>query len=114
MIYAQDELIDLAKERKEIPNADVEARAFYWYIRCIIAEFQLGRIDRYESERLKADAISQLINDEKVSFFRLSELAYLAESWQHIDTLVEAYRNNKTIRGADLILAALYNTEEVV
>lgn len=109
----QEEIIKKAIGRDELPNpTEPEERALYWEIRCIVSEFQQGKLTKEQSVDMRRKALAKFEQDDKVAFFRRSQLAEMADSWIKIESLVEAYRKHKSTALADKIIAALYNTEE--
>lgn len=106
-------IAQLAATREQLPDTEpVCARALYWRLRCLYAEYERGLISKEYGAQEKQRAFRLYDQDEADAAMKMRLVDSSTKLWRSVEHVSSDYANNRTLDNADRLWAAVVNLPE--
>ena len=113
MDYTSDQIISKAKANEELLYSGAEDRCLYHAIRWVLSQYAAGRINSDKATALRQRFVNEWRDDRKLRDVDRDLLEQTVVRWSEVESLVTAYRKDKTIANADKVFSILYGEEKI-
>lgn len=113
MDYTSDEIICKAKANEELPYSGAEDRCLYHAIRWVLSQFAAGRLKPDRAAALRDRYLQEWRDDRRLREVDKDLLEQTVIRWSEVESLVVAYRKNKTIENADKVFSVIYGEDRL-
>ena len=112
MDYTENEIIDAAKTGSELKFSGAEDRCLYHAIRWVLSQYAAGRLKPDAAASLRDRYLREWRDDRRLREVDKDMLEQTVIRWSEVESLVVAYRKNKTTENADKVFSVIYGEDK--